>query len=177
MKFETRPLTQSDVQAGVELDHQWFGDHGITKQQLELIIVERPNNTLALIGDNVFHGFATFELLEDTPPSDYVGDIPAVSKVLFIQQFTTTTNYAVSNMEMDQKLLSNVEKKAKDLNCNEVWEALSTTHPYGQDNNPAHDAFGFYESQGYTFDKQNIIYWQPNEDIKISCYLLRKKIK
>ncbi|MBP9703030.1 hypothetical protein KBD69_05105 [Candidatus Woesebacteria bacterium] len=78
---------------------------------------------------------------------------------------------------MDTELLKSVEQKAKELNCDEVWEALAITHPYSRERNSEYDAFRFYENNGYSYDRSNLIEWKPDDSITIPCYLFRKRIK
>lgn len=174
----TRPLVEADVHSASQLDRKLFKEYGISESQLAEYIAQHPTKSLALIADNKFSGFATFEVLsQDSNPRDYVGKIPNASRVLFIQQFTTTTNYSVVDMSMDKKLIETVESKAKDLGCDEVWEALATTHPYSKAVNPEYDAFGFYNKNNYTFDPSSLIEWRPDDTVSIPCYLFRKELK
>lgn len=176
MNFTSRPLIESDISLASQLDHKWFGDYGITQAQLLEYITLYPNESIALIANKIFNGFATFETLNHgNNPTDYVGKIPTVNKTLFVQQFTTTTNYSIVDMGMDTELLKTVEQKASELECDEVWEALATKHPYSKDQNSRYDAFGFYEKNGYSYDRSNLIVWKPDINISIPCYLFRKK--
>lgn len=178
MNFSSRPLIEADVITASLLDHKWFGAYGISESQLLEYIRKNPLDSLALLVDNIFCGFATFETLTNgILPKDYVGKIPKTSKVLFVHQFTTTTNYAKSDMSMDTALLKVVEDKAVELNCEEVWEALATTHPYSETSNVEYDAFGFYKKNGYSYDRSNLIEWKPDSTFTIPCYLFRKKLK
>lgn len=177
MNFSSRPFIEADVISASLLDHKWFGEYGITESQLLEYIRKNPADSLVLLADNIFCGFATFETLNSgSLPSDYVGKIPKTSKVLFIQQFTTTTNYSKPDMSVDAELLKTVEQKAKELECEEVWEALATNHPYSETSNVEYDAFGFYEKNGYMYDRSNLIEWKPDATISIPCYLFRKKL-
>jgi hypothetical protein len=178
MKYSSRPLIETDLSSASKLDHKWFGEYGISEAQLHEYINQHPSESLAILLDNEFTGFATFETLnEGDLPTDYVGKIPKTRKVLFIQQFTTTTNYSKDDMSMDIELLKAVEQKAKELNCDEVWEALAITHPYSENQNSEYDAFGFYEKNGYSYDRLNPIEWKPDTIITIPCYLFRKKLR
>ena len=178
MEFYTRPLSESDLSSASQLDHKWFGEYGISEEQLLAYINLHPTESIALIADNIFNGFATFETLNvGINPRNYVGKIPDVRKALFVQQFTTTTNYSIVDMSMDTELLKAIEQKAKDLNCDEVWEALATTHPYSNEQNSEYDAFGFYEKHGYSSDRSNLIEWKPDASITIPCYMFRKRLK
>ena len=176
MEFHTIPLSPSHVEDAVTLDQKWFGEYGINSEDLTKYIESYPKGGLALIVDGSFEGFATFEILEGQSPKDYIGDIPKLSKVLFIQQFTTTTNYSISDMKMDTELFKAVEHIAKQSGCIEIWEALATTHPYSLGVNKEHDAFGFYLSNNFSFDNQNTISWSPDPNVSIPCYLFRKKL-
>jgi hypothetical protein len=175
MKFTSQPISQSDISHASQLDRKWFGEYGISEEELSSHISKHPQESMALFVNNNFEGFATFEILESRLPTDYIGEIPPASKVLFIQQFTTTTNYAKGDMTIDQALLSAIELKAKELECDEVWEALATDHPYSKESNPKHDAFRFYETNGYSYDENNLLTWKPDIIISIPCYLFRKK--
>ena len=178
MKFYARPLIASDLSPASQLDHKWFGEYGISEAQILEYITLHPSGSIALLDDNNFNGFATFETLNHgNNPTDYVGKIPTVSKALFVQQFTTTTNYSIVDMSMDTELLKSVEQKAKELNYDEVWEALATTHPYSNEQNSEYDSFGFYEKHGYSYDRSKLIEWKPDTTITIPCYLFRKRIK
>lgn len=174
--FTTQTLQACDLQSASQLDQKWFGEFGISVDQLEKYIVDNPKGSLSLFCDGNFEGFATFEILKQRKPNDYIGNIPIVSKVLFIQQFTTTTNYSKKDMKMDQELVNTIEIKAKELHCDEIWEALAIKHPYCEKMNKKHDAFGFYMMNGFVFDDTNILTWKPDKTISIPCYLLRKKI-
>lgn len=177
MIFSYRPLNETDIIPASQLDQKWFGEYGITESQLLKYIRKNPAASLALLADNIFCGFTTFETLNSGGlPRDYVGKIPKSSKVLFIQQFTTTTNYAKTNMSMDIELLKAIECKAVELNCDEIWEALASTHPYSEVSDANFDAFGFYEKNGYSYDRSNLIEWKPDTTISIPCYLFRKKL-
>jgi len=48
----------------------------------------------------------------------------ATQKTMFIQQFTTSTNYKINNWQTAINLLSVLETKAAELECKEIWEAL-----------------------------------------------------
>lgn len=177
MNFTSRPLLEADLSLASQLDHKWFGEYGISETQLRDYISQHPTESIVLLADEKFNGFATFEILtEGDRPSDYAGVIPVFRKVLFIQQFTTTTNYSKANMRMDGELLKSTELKAKELHCDEVWEALATNHPYSDQVNTEHDAFGFYVKSGYTFDRLNHVDWKPDATIAIPCYLFRKNL-
>jgi hypothetical protein len=176
MKFTSRPLQDGNVTLAYEIDKKWFGEYAISEAELKTCIQENPNNTLALFQNETFEGFATFEILENTLPTDYVGNIPDIDKALFIQQFTTSTNYSKNDMQMDSVLLKVIEQKATELGCNEVWEALAVEHPYSKSLNPEYDAFGFYQTSGYCYDENSLLTWKPNTTISIPCYLFRKKV-
>ena len=139
-------------------------------------ISENFNHTVGIFDQNIVQGFATFEILEKTPPKDYVGNIQVGGKILFIQQFTTLTNYAVSNFLTDAQLLAALEKVAMQLRCLEIWEALAVNHPYNKLVHPNFDAFGFYKSSGFTIDSSAEMVWSPNSQVAIPCYLFRKKL-
>lgn len=178
MNFSHRPLIENDALPASQLDYKWFGEYGITESQLLEYIRKNPTDSIALLANNILCGFATFETLNNgSMPRDYVGIIPKTSKALFIQQFTTTTNYAKSDMSIDIELLKAIESKAVEFNCEEVWEALATTHPYSETSNAKFDAFGFYEKYGYMYDSSNLLEWKPDPTINIPCYLFRKKLK
>lgn len=174
--LEVRPLQKKDTKHAAIIDKKWFGSYGISEEELNRYIETSQSNTLALFRGDTLEGFATFEVLEGNSPKDYRGSISYVGKVLFIQQFTTMTNYKIDDPSMDKELLKALEKKAKDLGCKEVWEALSKDHPYSNMQNANFDAFGFYLSQGYDLDEATHLIWQPSEEVSISCFLFRKRI-
>jgi hypothetical protein len=171
--MQSRPLSESDIDQAYLLDKKWFGDHGISKTDLLTLVTSHQQATLALLNKNELLGFSTFEAIENQLPTDYKGTMFPKTKTLFIQQFTTITNYEIGNVDNDRLLLASIENKARELNCMEIWEALAINHPYKKENNKNFDAFGFYESQGYTFDK-NLLTWEPNSTISIPCYVFRK---
>lgn len=176
MDYIIRPLQKLDAPEASLLDQKWFGENGITSSQLEVLITEDPDVGLAVMLGNSLVGFCTLEILENKLPSDYQGNVPFKGKALFIQQFTTNTNYKIENMKTDEVLLQAIESKALELGCNEVWEALSIDHPFRKENNEKFDAYGFYERRGYYASKDNILIWTPDSKTKISCFLFRKKL-
>ena len=175
--MQSRPLSKQDTDQAFLLDKQWFGANGISKTDLDALITSHQQNTIALVNENKLLGFAAFEIIENRMPTDYNGEMFPQTKTLFIQQFTTSTNYSLENSEPDRLLLAAIENKAKELLCTEIWEALATNHPYKKEINPAFDAFGFYESQGYIFDRNNLVTWVPNSTISIPCYIFKKQIE
>ncbi len=174
MNYIVRSLQKSDIQQAASLDRRWFGNNGITNSELEAFVTKSPNMCLAIESDNNLVGFCTWQILEEVLPSDYLGHLPFKGKVLFIQQFTTSTNYKIEKNETDKVLLEAVESSAQEIGCNEVWEALSIDHPFRKENNEAFDAYGFYESRGYIADKDKTLIWNPDSKTIISCYLFRK---
>ncbi len=176
MNIQQRLLLTQDINQAYELDKKWFGENGISKEELNHLVIQNPGNTLVLAHEDELLGFAAFEILEKQVPKQYVGHIENQGKILFIQQFTTSTNYASANSGNDHTLLSAVENKAKAINCTEVWEALAVDHPYKKENNILFDAFGFYEAEGYFPDKTHLLTWQPNKNVSIPCYLFRKNL-
>lgn len=171
-----RILTFQDVPQAVKLDKKWFGEDAISQENLEKVVRTHPDSILGVFDNNQLLGFTTFEILEDNFPTDYVGDIIPLGKILFIQQFTTVTNYAIKDSSIDTLLLSAVEKKAKELECNEIWEGLAQNHPYSTQQNPQFDAFGFYVSHGFNRESVKDFAWSPNKSLSIPCFLFRKKI-
>lgn len=167
-------MSIEDAKQASNMDKKWFGKYGISPDEIMEILVRNPENTLALVGKNTLQGFALFEVVEAGMPKDYIGEANYYGKILFIQQFTTSTNYQKNNSRYDTVLLTAVEQKAKSLKCTEVWEALSIDHPYKKENNIKFDAFGFYEQHGYVVEKNNPLTWQPGKDISIPCYVFRK---
>ena len=176
MEYKFRPLEKQDLKSASDMDKLWYGIHGISENGLEKFISKFPGNNIAIFKANKLLGFATFEIIESGMPKDYSGNINFNGKVLFMQQFTTITNYKKSDWLIDEKLIEIVETKAKELECIELWEALSITHPYSKENNNDFDAFGFYISHGFTYDKTQTIDWQPDTSVSIPCYLFRKVI-
>ncbi len=175
MIFSHRSLRDTDVSFAAELDSKWFGKSAIS--ELELAdTVKYPDKNTALFADDILVGFAIFEVLEATAnPSDYRGDFPEHNSVLFLQQFTTESNYEIENMWTDEALLETVELAARTLGCEQVWEALAIDHPYCKEKNPKFDAFGFYIAAGYSIDTNKVV-WRPDESININCLLLSKKL-
>jgi hypothetical protein len=53
-----------------------------------------------------------------------------------------------------------------------VWEALSKDHPFSKENNAKHDAYGFYDKNGYSISKKHEISWRE----EIVCNLIFKEI-
>lgn len=177
MAIEICTLSKTDVKAASLLDKKWFGEYGISEQQLEKYITSHPDGGLAIYINNIFAGFTTFEILEDNVnPTDYVGSINHANKILFIQQFTTSTNYKLTDNSADTELIKAVEEYAKTRYCTEVWEALAIEHPYSSNRNPDYDAFGFYTNHGYSYNTNATVKWQPNESTTIECYLFKKAL-
>lgn len=175
MAIEVRTLSRTDAKEASLLDKKWFGEYGISEKQLEDYIISHPEGGLAIYIDNIFAGFTTFEILEDNiKPTDYIGNINHTSKTLFIQQFTTITNYKLTDYSVDTELIKAVEEYAKSKSCTEVWEALAIEHPYSTNVNPEYDAIGFYTKHSYSYDSNSTVKWQPNESISIECYLFKK---
>lgn len=178
MAIEIRTLSRTDAKEASLLGKKWFGEYGISEKQLENYIVSHPDGGLAIYIDNIFAGFTTFEILEDSiKPTDYIGKITHANTVLFIQQFTTNSNYKSTDYSTDTELLKAVEEHARGKSCSEVWEALAIEHPYSSSVNPEYDAFGFYGKHGYSYDPNNTVKWQPDESISIDCYLFKKSLK
>ncbi|MDA1079151.1 MAG: hypothetical protein O2840_00450 [bacterium] len=174
MHFSHRMLRKEDVTHAAQLDKKWFGSHGISEEQLSKIVATSPDLTLGVFSSRELLGFAIFELLDATMlPSDYFGNFPEHSSVLFLQQFTTNTNCQIGNMSSDEALLSAVEQTARRLKCEKIWEALSVDHPFSTKNNSQHDTFGFYEKNGYTINAEKVL-WRPNSLTTIPCFLLSK---
>ncbi len=177
MDSQIRQLQATDARQASILDKKWFGNFGISEQDVVQIISQQPQNTLTLVKADELLGFTIFEIVENAAPTDYVGSIQSPGKILFIQQFTTSTNYKIANSSDDASLLTAVEQKANELQCLEMWEALATDHPYKIENNAEFDAFGFYISHGFTVDYAQTVFWQPTNDISIPCYMFRKKLR
>ena len=135
---------------------------------------------LALFEGTTFRGFATFEVVDPgNMPTNYTGKL-LQTKTLFIQQFTTDQNYS-SDMRADRGLLDAVEARAKALGCTTVAEALDKNHAFSREKSIAergeqHDAFGFYEQQGYTTDRNNIWIWQAEGIPPVNCLLYSKEL-
>lgn len=174
--LRNKPLQKLDAPEASLLDQKWFGENGITSSQLEALITEDLDVGLAVMLGSNLAGFCTLEILENKLPSNYQGSVPSKGKALFIQQFTTNTNYKIENMKADEVLLQAIESKALELGRNEVWVALSIDHPFRKENNEEFDAYGFYERRGYYANKDNILIWNPDSKTKISCFLFRKKV-
>lgn len=176
MNFSYSSFREKDAKLAAALDRKWFGKSAISEQEL-LTAASSLDRNVVLFSDENLIGFAIFEVLEATEiPSSYQGVFPLHSTVLFLQQFTTTTNYEVGNTWADKALLDVVEQTAMRLGSEEVWEALAVEHPYSKEQNPKFDAFGFYAVNGYEMSSRKVI-WQPNESINIPCLLLSKKLQ
>jgi hypothetical protein len=174
--METRSLQEKDIPQSAALDKHWFGEYGISEEDLHRFIQDNPDKSIGIFDKETLVGFATFEIIEHVMPKDYVGDGMPKAKTLFIQQFTTTTNYTIADSSADAALLSAIEQKALVLGCKEIWEALAIDHPYSKAKNPDFDAFGFYRSHGFVIDTNKQISWSPNKELSIPCYLFQKTI-
>lgn len=163
---------KSHIPSAVELDARWFGDYGATPADFEQSLASPSTQALALLADDDLIGFAVFDvLLSDQEVGGYE-DLITNQTTTFIQQFTTALNYQIDNWKYDTFLLKGVESLARKLSCAVIWEALSKDHPYAQNNNKNHDAYGFYEWMGYEISPEHTISWQQ----KIPCNLIYKKI-
>lgn len=175
--YTRRPLVNNNLNLASQLDKKWFGDNGVSVEDLKILLQKHPNENLGIFDNSKLIGFAMFEILENNQPRDYVGRIIAKGKVMFIHQFTTETNYNINGWEADIVLLKELEKKALELNCHEVWEALSINHPYSKAINNQYDAYGFYKNAGYIMDNKHSLVWSPsNNSISIPCILFRKEL-
>lgn len=174
--YTTRPLQSKDLPFAAALDRKWFGKHGISESELAKFVTTIPDSSLALLTDDQSMGFATFEIIENTNPKEQKGFFPEHGKILFIQQFTTTSNYKIGDQSVDEALLAAVETKAKELECVAVWESLAVDHPYSKNQNPEFDAFGFYHAHGYTYDRTKTLTWLPDSKTSVHCYLFRKEL-
>lgn len=170
------PLTTALIPQAVELDRKWFGDKGISAPELTKLITDYPDSAIALVEGQTLHGFATFEVLDNRLPTDFVGEMNHANSVLFIYQFTTRTNYSRADWSVDTALLAAVEEQARKLDVAELAEALDAHHPYSKEQNPEFDAFGFYEAHGFHTDETAQLAWQPDSSIKIKCRVVRKTI-
>jgi hypothetical protein len=171
-----RILEQKDIPAVVALDTKWFGEFGTSAEDVQKILDTMPNDTLGIFDGETLLGFATFDVIENGSPRDYVGDCTVATKTLFIQQFTTVTNYKNADDSADMKLLVEVEQVARDRGCRQVWIPLSVDHPYSKEKNPAFDAFGFFKRHAYTTDENMRMKWSPNADIAIDCFVFYKQL-
>ncbi len=176
MNFTVGHLLKKHIQHVSVMDKKWFGDKGISQNELQSLVENNLQNNLVLTQSKTVVGFSIFEILDNKMPKGYVGHAPHQGKIMFIQQFTTATNYEKNNIDTDKALLLALEERAKESGCSEVWEALAINHPYKKENNSNFDAFGFYESQGYKTDENRYLSWQPNANTSIPCFLFRKKI-
>lgn len=138
-----RSLQHGDIDSIVELDKKWFGSFGISRQELIGLVDNNSFDLVVLLSDTVLLGFASCEVVQNQLPSQYVGDAVFSEKTLFIQQFTTYTNYAINDFQIDDVLLRELEQLAKNRNCRRICEALAQNHPYKKEINPKHDAYGF----------------------------------
>jgi hypothetical protein len=175
MSFQIKHLELQDIASVSALDKKWFGNYGVTTAELKVKIQESPTTNIVLYENNQLVGFAMFEIITDKLPTDYVGNLVPVSKTMFIQQFTTTTNYNKHNNDVDQELLNALEIKAQEIGCTQIWEALAVDHPYRTENNPQFDVFGFYLSAGFRAEEEKLA-WQPSPETKIDCAVISKSI-
>lgn len=177
MQETIRPLAIQDAKAAAALDEKWFGDYSVSLEDAQGFIGETGENTLGVFTKNGdLLGFATFEIVENALPRDYVGRVAHVGKVLFLSNFTTTTNYNQHDWSADEALLQAIEQKARELRCSEIWEGLAQEHPYKKEINPEFDAYGFYESHGYIKDTPEGFAWEPSKELSIPCVLFRKPL-
>ncbi len=178
MELAIRYLRATDTAQASIIDATWFGDHGISKSALDEFISRYPDHAIAVVNEDVVYGFATFEVVESgSLPSSYISQgMPVVGRVLFIQQFTTTQNYS-GDMSIDIMLLEAIEVMARKINCSVIAEALDSNHAYKKENNPDHDAFGFYESRGYEKDLVHTWEWASEGFPPIRCTLFYKNIE
>lgn len=174
MIYTTRPLRELDFRHASELDKKWFGDNGISEEELRNNL--KNQKSIGIFNQDTLLGFSIFEILNQGLPTDYKSILIPSGKVLFVQQFTTQSNYAINAWELDAFLLGALEEKARELHCIEIWEALAKDHPYKKENNPKFDAFDFYVAHGFTYDDDIDFTWQPNANTSIGCYLFRKKM-
>lgn len=177
MNYQVRSLRKPDTLQASTLDKKWFGEYGITQEELNKIIDTYPDGCIALLEKDVLHGFVVFEVLENgTMPKDYIiGKMLHKGKALFIQQFTTDQNYS-EDMKSDRALLEAIESKAIGLGCSFIAEALDQNHAFRKERNSKHDAFGFYRQSGYSTDSSNLWIWQPKGMLPITCLLYTKKL-
>jgi hypothetical protein len=172
----TTPLTTTIILAAVALDRQWFGDHGVSESELTELITQYPDSALCIMEGETLHGFATFQILDHALPTDFVGELSHNTSILFIYQFTTSTNYARAGWWADTALLAAVEERARSLGVREIVEALDARHPYSKEQNPEHDAFGFYAAHGFEQDHSSHLAWQALDGRRVECVVVRKKI-
>ncbi|MGZ6364206.1 MAG: hypothetical protein ACXWP0_21220 [Ktedonobacterales bacterium] len=143
-------------------------------------LANSSDRALTLFEGTAFRGFATFEVVEPgSLPSRYLG-MPFQERALFIQQFTTDDNYS-GDMGADRRLLEAVEGRAVALGCAVVAEALDQNHAFSKERSIAergeqHDAFGFYEQQGYVTDKSTAWTWQAEGIPEVRCLLYTKEL-
>lgn len=178
MELAIRYLRATDTAQASYIDAIWFGDRGISKAELDEFILRAPDHAIAVVNDDMVYGFATFEVVESgSMPSSYKSNsLPPKGRMLFIQQFTTTQNYS-GDKSVDTMLLDAVEVMAKKINCAIVAEALDSNHAYKKENNPDHDAFGFYQSRGYTLDTEHDWQWTSEEFPPVPCVLVYKNVE
>ncbi len=178
MELAIRYLRATDTAQASYIDATWYGDRGISKAELDEFISRAPDHAIAVVHDEVVYGFATFEVVEaGSMPSSYTSTgMPLEGRVLFIQQFTTTQNYS-GDKSVDIMLLDAVEVMAKKINCVVVAEALDSNHAYKKENNPEHDAFGFYQSRGYSIDTEHHWEWTSYDFPPVSCVLVYKNVE
>ncbi len=172
-----RSLQHGDIDSIVELDKKWFGSFGISRQELIGLVDNNSFDLVVLLSDTVLLGFASCEVVQNQLPSQYVGDAVFSEKTLFIQQFTTYTNYAINDFQIDDVLLRELEQLAKNRNCRRICEALAQNHPYKKEINPKHDAYGFYLGRGYSIEHAYAISWHSGKYLDVPCFLFTKELR
>jgi hypothetical protein len=55
------PLTPHLIPQAARLDRRWFGDHGVSAEELTTLITRYPDSTLALVEGDTLHGFASWD--------------------------------------------------------------------------------------------------------------------
>lgn len=177
MSFRQPSLSPHLIPQAVELDRRWFGDHGVSAEELTTLITRYPDSALALVEGDTLHGFATFEILDHRLPTDFVGEFSHNTSVLFIYQFTTRTNYAVTDWSADTSLLAAIEERARQLDVRELAEALDAHHPYSKEQNKDYNAFGFYAAHGFHTDDSSHLAWQAPDGGRVECVVVQKLLQ
>jgi hypothetical protein len=173
-KLHVTDFSNDHIEQAVALDRKWFCADGASNEDFLSIFSKKDKHALVILSeDSLLKGFAVFDVLNPGEEvADYSG-LETTTKTAFIQQFTTDSNYGVGNWEVDGLLLKAVEKHVAQLGCLVVWEALSKNHPYSLTKNPAYDAYGFYEANGYTVSTSHAISWKKI----VPCNLLYKNLE
>ena len=131
MSYPT-PLTPHLIPQAVELDRRWFGDQGVSAEELTTLITRYPDSALALVEGDTLHGFATFEILDHRLPTDFVGEFSSPPAPTMPLRIGLPTPHCWLPLRSERQ-----------LDVRELAEALDAHHPYSKEQNKDFDEFGF----------------------------------